>query len=244
MTFWIFLSAIIAPAIFWIIYFYYKDRFQPEPIIYLGLAYIFGLFTAFACARFYTILPIIGLADDPSFMIESHRIKFLFYSTGVTGVVEEFFKFLPFLIIIARFKSFDEKIDGIIYASVIALGFASYENMGYLVYMSGFELFGRAFASPLTHTIFSSIWGYTVGNARIHKKSIFKASAVGILLAALFHGIFNFFTTSSLLRILSALLILIIWIWRIRTMEKLSQGGKQALKNEQLMAKLKKKKNS
>ena len=228
MTFWIFLSAIIAPALFWIFYFYYKDRFQPEPIIYLGLTYIFGLFTAFACTRFYTILPIIGLPDDPSFMMGNHRIQFLFYSIGITGVVEEFFKFLPFLIIIAKFKSFDEKIDGIIYASVIALGFASYENMGYLVYMSGFELFGRAIASPLTHTIFSSIWGFTVGNARILKKSIFKASLTGVLLAAFFHGIFNFFTTSSVLRILSALVILIAWIWRIRIMEKLRRGEKQA----------------
>ncbi|NIO48972.1 MAG: PrsW family intramembrane metalloprotease, partial [Candidatus Aminicenantes bacterium] len=64
-------------------------------------------------------------------MMGSHRIQFLFYSIGITGIVEEFFKFLPFIIVIARFKSFDEKIDGIIYASVIALGFASYENMGY-----------------------------------------------------------------------------------------------------------------
>jgi RsiW-degrading membrane proteinase PrsW (M82 family) len=227
MTLWIFLSAIIAPAIFWVFYFYYKDRFRPEPIIYLGLTYIFGLITAFACARFYAILPLIGLPEDPSFMTGSLRIQFLFYSIGVTGIVEEFFKFLPFLVIIATFKCFDEKIDGIIYASVIALGFASYENMDYLVYLSGFELFGRAFASPLTHTIFSSIWGYTVGNAYIYKKSIFKASITGVLLAAFFHGIFNFFTTSSVLRIFSALVILIVWIWRIRIMEKLSKRGKE-----------------
>jgi len=232
MTLWIFLSAIIAPAIFWIFYFYYKDRFRPEPIIYLGLTYIFGLFTAFACARFYTILPLIGLPDDPSFMMGSHKIQFLFYSIGITGIVEEFFKFLPFLVIIATFKCFDEKMDGIIYASVIALGFASYENMGYLVYMSGFELFGRAITSPLTHTIFSSIWGYTVGNARIHKKPIFKASVTGILLAAFFHGIFNFFTTSSMLRILAVLVIFIIWMWRIRIMEKLSTVEKKLKKTK------------
>jgi len=232
MTLWIFLSAIIAPAIFWIFYFYYKDRFRPEPIVYLGLAYIFGILAAFACSRFYTILPLIGLPYDPSFMMESHRVQFLFYSIGVTGIVEEFFKFLPFLVIMATFKCFDEKIDGIVYASIIALGFASYENMGYLVYMSGFELFGRAITSPLTHTIFSSVWGYAVGNARIHKKSIFKASVTGLLLAAFFHGIFNFFTTSSVLRIFAVLVIFIIWVWRIRIMEKLGSGGKKPKKTK------------
>jgi len=220
MTFWIIFSGIIAPAIFWIGYLYYKDRFQPEPIRNIGTTYILGIIAAFACSKFYALLPLIGLPEDPSAIMDSNRIQFLGYSVGVTGLVEEFFKFLPFLLIIVRFKAFDEKIDGIIYASTIALGFASFENMRYLAYMEGFELFGRAFASPLTHTIFSSIWGYTAGIARIYNKSLFKASLKGILLAAIFHGIFNFFTTSSALRIISAVIILIIWIWRIRILKK------------------------
>jgi len=220
MTFWIILSGIIAPAIFWICYFYYKDRFQPEPIRNLGISYLLGIATAFACIKFYGLLPFVGLPDDLSALMNSHRIQFLLYSLGVTGVVEEFFKLLPFLFIITRFKAFDEKIDGIIYASMIALGFASFENISYLAYMDGLELVGRAFASPLTHTIFSSIWGYAIGVARIYKKSILIASLWSILLAAFIHGIFNFFTTSPALRLLSALVILLIWIWRIRILER------------------------
>lgn len=220
MTFWIILSGIIAPAIFWICYFYYKDRFQPEPIRNLGISYLLGIATAFACIKFYGLLPFVGLPDDPSALMNSHRIQFLLYSLGVTGVVEEFFKLLPFLFIITKFKAFDEKIDGIIYASMIALGFASFENISYLAYMDGLELVGRAFASPLTHTIFSSIWGYAIGVARIYKKSILTASLWSILLAAFIHGIFNFFTTSPALRLLSALVILLIWIWRIRILER------------------------
>ncbi|TET68133.1 MAG: PrsW family intramembrane metalloprotease [Candidatus Aminicenantes bacterium] len=220
MTFLIILSGIIAPAIFWICYFYYKDRFQPEPIRNLGISYLLGIATAFACIKFYGLLPFVGLPDDLSALMNSHRIQFLLYSLGVTGVVEEFFKLLPFLFIITRFKAFDEKIDGIIYASMIALGFASFENISYLAYMDGLELVGRAFASPLTHTIFSSIWGYAIGVARIYKKSILIASLWSILLAAFIHGIFNFFTTSPALRLLSALVILLIWIWRIRILER------------------------
>ena len=124
---------------------------------------------------------------------------------------------------VLNFRAFDEQIDGIIYASMIALGFASYENIHYLAYMDGPELLGRAFASPLTHTIFSSIWGFTVGKARLERKSLLWPTIMGIGLAALFHGMFNFLTTSSVLRIGSSLLILAIWIWRIRLTEKLSQ---------------------
>jgi len=224
MTVWIILSGIIAPAVFWSGYFYYKDRFQPEPIRNLGFTYILGLIAAFACVKFFKLLPLIGIPDDPSALMESQGLQFFFYSIGVIGLVEEFFKFLPFLIVVLRLRAFDEQIDGIIYASTIALGFASFENIYYLAYLEGFELFGRAFASPLTHTIFSSIWGYTVGKARIQRRPLFKASLIGILIAAFAHGIFDFFTLSPILRIIASLLILAIWIWRIKVME---QAGKK-----------------
>jgi RsiW-degrading membrane proteinase PrsW (M82 family) len=221
MAAWVYLSAIIAPALVWIIYFYYKDRFQPEPWRNLGLTYLLGLVTAFACLHFFKLLPYLGITEDPSALMAAHGWSYLFYSIGITGIVEETFKFLPFLIVVIRLKDFDEKIDGIVYASVIALGFASYENALYLTYMEGFELFGRAISSPLTHTIFSSIWGYTVGVAHMKRKSIIVASFKGLVLAAFAHGLFNFFTTSTELRIISSLLILVIWVWRIWTMEKL-----------------------
>ena len=222
MTVFYYVSAIIAPALLWIIYFYYKDRFQPEPWRNLGLTYILGLAAAFACIHFFKVLPYVGIPEDPSALMESHGWPFFVYSIGVTGIVEESFKLIPFLFVVLRLKEFDEKIDGIIYASVIGLGFASYENSRYLVFMEGFPLFGRAIASPLTHTIFSSIWGYTVGIARIRRKPLLFASLGGLALGATAHGLFNFFTTSPTLRIVSSLLILVIWIWRIRIMERLS----------------------
>jgi RsiW-degrading membrane proteinase PrsW (M82 family) len=154
MTFTLIAAGIIAPALFWIGYFYYKDRFQPEPLHYIGLTYIFGFAAAYLCYKSYGLLPLLGLPVDPSLIMENNRTLFLVYSLGPVGVLEELFKFLPFLVVL-RFKVFDEKIDGIIYASVIALGFASFENLHYLVYLDGFELIGRAIASPLTHTIFS-----------------------------------------------------------------------------------------
>lgn len=222
MTVWIILSGIIAPAVFWSGYLYYKDRFQPEPIRNLGITYILGLIAAYACMKFYGLLPLVGIPDDPSALMETQSLEYFFYSLGVIGLVEELFKFLPFLFIILRLKAFDETIDGIVYASTIALGFASFENIYYLKYLEGFELFGRAFASPLTHTIFSSIWGYTVGKARIHGKSLFKASLIGLSIAALVHGVFDFLTISPTLRIAASLIVLIIWIWRIRVMERSS----------------------
>lgn len=220
MTVWLLLSGILAPAFFWAGYFFYKDRFRPEPLRNLGFAYLMGLMSACLCCRFYGLLPLVGLPADPSALMESDRLQFFFYSLGIIGVIEEFFKCLPFFIVLFFFKAFDEKTDGIIYAAMIALGFASFENMNYLVFMEGFPLFGRAFASPLTHTVFASIWGYTLGRARIEKRSQIRAFLIGFPLSALAHGLFDFFATDPGLRVGGALFILFIWLWQIRILEK------------------------
>mgnify|MGYP000137356820 CR=1 FL=1 len=129
MSVWIILSGIAAPALFWIGYFVYKDRFQPEPLLRIGAAYLLGLAAAAACVYALRVLPLIGLPYDPSALMESDRLGFLFYSVGITGLAEELFKFLPFWLFVIRFPSFDEKTDGILYACFIALGFASLENI-------------------------------------------------------------------------------------------------------------------
>jgi RsiW-degrading membrane proteinase PrsW (M82 family) len=228
MSIWIVISGIIAPAIFWFGYLYFKDRVQPEPFRTTGTTYILGIFSAILTIQLFKILPLVGIPEDPSALMETNWLRFMFYSIGITGFIEEFCKFLPFFFVVLRFKFFDEEIDGIIYASIIALGFASYENSRYLIYLDGWELFGRAFASPLTHTIFSSIWGYTVGLAWLESRSVAKATVFGVGLAALFHGLFNVLTTSPALRIGASLLILAVWIWRIRLIERLDHKSKEA----------------
>lgn len=248
MTLTLILSGIIAPALFWIGYFYYKDRFQPEPLINIGITYLLGFIAGYACFKSYNLLTFLGLPEDASFLMENHGLPFLLYSLGVVGLLEELIKFLPFILIVVRFKAFDERVDGIIYAAVIALGFASYENLHYLPLLDGFPLFGRAIASPLTHTIFASIWGYCAGTACLKYKSgqsaqncrrVWKASLKGLLIASLFHGIFDFLTTSPTLRIVSAAVILGIWVWQLHRIEKLNKednGNGKFIKSTQSAA--------
>jgi len=213
-------SAIIAPALFWTGYFYYKDRFQPEPLLKFGSAYLLGLAAGFGCLKVYDLLSLTGLALDPETLAGSlSRWSFLAINLGIIGPLEELFKFLPFFLVALRFREFNEKTDGIIYAAAVALGFASFENLGYLSALQGFDLFGRAFASPLTHAVFASVWGYSVGCAFLKKKNLILPALVGILLAGLCHGLFNLLTVSSKLRFFGALLILGLWIWVILKLE-------------------------
>jgi RsiW-degrading membrane proteinase PrsW (M82 family) len=225
MTLWLFLSGIIAPALFWIGYLYYKDRAQPEPLISLGLTYIMGIASGWICYKAYSLLPIAGIPADPSLLVDGHRLLFLLYCILVVGLIEELFKILPFLLVVKYFKSFDEEVDGIIYAAVIALGFASFENLNYLLYLDGFQLFGRAIASPLTHTVFASIWGYKTGQAFLRGRSVLWPALISLMVAAVIHGLFDFFTLSSRLRIAAAFLVLLVWVTEIVFIEKLSKSN-------------------
>ena len=225
MTFNVVVSLLVAPAVFWVGYFYYKDRFFPEPITKTLVTYFSGFAAAFLCCHFYRLLPLIGIPVDPSGLMNKSLGLFFLYCIGVIGVVEEFFKLLPFMLLISRFHEFDEIVDGIIYASVIALGFATFENIYYIPSLQGWHLLGRALASPLVHTVFSSIWGYWIARALLLRKSLVLFTLAGFSVSALSHGLFDFLTLNHSLRLLSAALILVIWIWRIVTIEKHNQEG-------------------
>jgi len=217
------LALIFAPAAFWIAYAYYHDRLKPEPLVLTAFSYFLGFLSGWLCLHAYGILlPALAIPADPE-RIQGLNLEFLVYCIVVVGLVEEFFKFLPFLAAITRFSDFNDEMDGIFYASACALGFASYENLFYLPFLSGFALYGRAIASPLSHTLFASVWGHLVGIARIRKRPLGPAILKGVGLAALLHGLFDFLTLSPLLRILSALLLLAAWLWRIRTSERLAK---------------------
>ncbi|MGB9835465.1 MAG: PrsW family intramembrane metalloprotease [Candidatus Saccharicenans sp.] len=223
---WKILASIVGPAIFWIGYFYYKDRRQPEPLINLLEAFLLGFIFGFLCFLTYRQLPYFGLPPGFNVVVAKGSAReIIFYALAVVGPLEELFKFLPFALFVLRWRDLDEPADGVVYAASIAIGFASFENLGYLPIMSGIAFFGRAVASPLTHAIFSSLWGYFVVKARVKGGSVILPAFFSILLAAACHGFFNVLTVSDNLRIYSALLILFLWLLLIYLLERQSNAA-------------------
>lgn len=217
------LALIFGPAAFWIGYAYAHDRSRPEPVVLAAFSYFLGFLSGWLCLHAYDLLlPALDLSADLE-RIQGLNPNFFLYTLLVVGLTEEVFKFLPFLCAITRFSDFNEEADGIFYATACAVGFASYENLFYLPLLSGFALFGRAVASPLSHALFASFWGHWVGVARVRRQRLWPAALKGLGLAALAHGSFDFLNLSPALRILSALLVLAAWVWRIRTVERLDR---------------------
>jgi RsiW-degrading membrane proteinase PrsW (M82 family) len=218
-------AAIIAPALFWMGYHYYKDRRRPEPVPLLGLAYLLGLGSGFLGLEAYSLAERLGAPSNPYLLAETDKLGFFVYSVLVIGLLEEAAKFLVFWIVCVRLRSFDERIDGIVYASAVALGFASYENLLYLQLVDGVELVARSVASPLTHAMFSSIWGWAVARDLERSGPALRSGLIGLAVAAIAHGVYDFLilATHPFVRPLPALIVLGIWIWRMRLTGRLDR---------------------
>jgi RsiW-degrading membrane proteinase PrsW (M82 family) len=51
-----FACLIVAPALFWLVYHYYKDRRKPEPVLLLGLSFLLGVAAGFVGLKAYELL--------------------------------------------------------------------------------------------------------------------------------------------------------------------------------------------
>ena len=165
MAYSVLIVPVVLPVLFWAWYHYHKDRHLPEPISHLLLAFLLGG-VAFALGKLmYAGLGLVNLRFDAFLLAETDRLALLLYALLAIGPIEELAKVIPFLVVVRRFPEFDEPIDGIIYASFIALGFAAIENVYYFQYLTSGEALARGFVGPVVHIVFASVWGYYVGRA-------------------------------------------------------------------------------
>jgi RsiW-degrading membrane proteinase PrsW (M82 family) len=224
-------TLLVVPCFFWGAYHYYKDRHKPEPILMLVLAVVLGYLSAYIGLIMYGLLQAAGLNHDPVSLAEQSLVGLFWYTILVIGPVEEFAKFLPFALILARTRHFDEELDGIIYAAFIALGFALHENRYYLSVLDGGTAVARSLVSPIIHALFASIWGYAYGFSGRYKLPSSVVILLGLLLSMFLHGLYDFyaFAISFYGALCPPFIVLMIWIWRMRTIQYHNQSlkGKQ-----------------
>ena len=127
----------------------------------------------------------------------------------VVGVAEEGSKFLGAWSLARHRHEFDEPIDGIIYGSAAALGFAAVENIKYFAVgrMSGVVIAVRAFITVPSHLFFGAIWGYALGRQLVSRKTSVLAM---FALAALAHGTFDALLSTDGMQLASTALVLVL----------------------------------
>jgi len=208
------------------------DRYESEPLWLLVSAFSWGALVAVFIAFVINTAGVIGVA------VVTHNAAAAETSGAVifAPIVEESAKAL-FLFIIFFWKKdeFDGVIDGIVYAALVALGFAMTENIQYYgkaVLNGGAVLtitfFIRGFMAPFSHPLFTSMTGIGLGLARQSQNVAVKVITplVGLLMAMAMHAIWNgsgavggilgFLLTYVVFMVPAFLIILVVIIFSLR----------------------------
>jgi RsiW-degrading membrane proteinase PrsW (M82 family) len=181
-----------APCVFWLWLIYMGDRYQPEPKGLIIRIFFLGFLVAIPAAYIETLLYPTALRG-PSSVSSAAYLAFV-----VAGITEECAKFLVVRGFVYNSRFFEEPADGLEYPAAAALGFASLENIAYLVNFGWQVILVRGLFSNLAHVLFSSLWGYPLALSKLGKISKVYVW-VGLIAAIGAHGLFDFlfFTQSS-----------------------------------------------
>ena len=208
----------LAPGIAIGLFIYFKDKHEKEPIKLLFKSFLFGILSIFITL---IISSIIGefITIDENNISEQAIHAFL-----IVALVEEFSKFIFVRGVLYRNKNFNEPFDGIVYAVMVSMGFATFENIFYVMEGGiGVAIF-RIFTAVPAHATFAILMGYYLGKAKFeHKKSYYALHALGV--ATLFHGAYDYFLFISFIPgiALGALVSLILGVYLSRKAIKIHQ---------------------
>jgi protease PrsW len=178
----------IAPGIAISLFIYSRNRYEREPMRYLVVAFILGMLSTIPPLAIQLFAGEIGRGSGLHSVL-----NYAFYSYVLIAFTEEGSKFLVLRFFAYPKKSFLEPFDGIVYAVMISMGFATIENIEYV------ERFGlqtgivRFFLSVPAHASFAVLTGYYAGMAKASPDHSLSLLWKGLIIAVLFHGSFDFF---------------------------------------------------
>ncbi len=200
-------GAIVAftPAFLYVFPLIWIDRYDPEPFWLLALAFAWGGLVAVIVS--FIINTGVGVGVQVAVGGDEGAILGNIVGAVISApIVEEGSKGLGVLALLIFFRRYlDDILDGIVFAGVIALGFATVENV--LYYGRAFKLSGldavmllfvvRGILSPFAHVTFTSMTGIGCGISRESHNGFVKVAmpVVGYLCAVLLHAIWNAMAT-------------------------------------------------
>jgi protease PrsW len=177
----------LAPGVAIMLYIYLKDKHEREPLVLLMISFIYGIFSTLITLSLSIPLEILVTVSADDLVGQFYAAFFK------VALVEEFSKFIFVRFILFPNKNFNEPFDGIVYAVMVSMGFATLENMIY-VYRFGFETgILRMFTAVPAHATFGVMMGYFLGRAKFTHQRQLYLSFVALFVATLFHGAYDYF---------------------------------------------------
>ena len=193
-------AAALLPAIYLMRYIYRKDTVEKEPPMLLMSLLIYGVIAALISI----ILENIGTKVLNSLMDQSTVGYTLVLAFAVVAVVEEGAKFAMLKRRTWREINFNYRFDGIVYAVFVSLGFAAFENIGYVLGYGLSVAPARALLAIPGHMCFGVFMGTFYGRAE-ERANLW----LGYIAAVLLHG---FYDSCAMINTVASSLIFIAFV--------------------------------
>lgn len=173
------IAAGIAPGLALLSYFYLKDEYEAEPLSLVLRVFVFGALLVF---------PIMFIQHV--FQLERVVVSPWAQAFVSSGLLEEFVKWFVIYFFIFDHPEFDEPYDGIVYSASVSLGFATLENILYLL-ANGVEVaMTRALLPVSSHALFAVMMGFYIGKAKFQGRKRFYLT-LSFLLPVALHGTYD-----------------------------------------------------
>lgn len=183
------LTAILPIAIL-LFYIWRKDKDKPEPTGQLIKAFFFGVLSVFVSSCISRPLAWLGFNPEEVTTIVGALCDAFFGA----AIPEEIAKFAMLWLLLRKNKFFDEKMDGIVYAVFVSLGFAAPENLLYLLnnYDNFLEVgIYRALFSVPGHFCFGVLMGYYYSLARFYPMAGRRIKFMVLGAPIIVHGLYD-----------------------------------------------------
>lgn len=171
-------------------YIYNKDKKSPEPTGQLVKAFLFGILSIPLSLCISIPLGIVGIYPAEATGVWG-SISTAFFGAAIP---EEIAKFFMLWLLLRKNCYFDEKMDGIVYAVCVSLGFAAFENVMYLISNAESYLavgIARAIFAVPGHFCFGILMGYYYSLAKFHSSDLMKNKLLILLAPIIAHGVYD-----------------------------------------------------
>ena len=180
----------LLPVVILLFYIYHKDKKSPEPSWQLITAFLFGAISAPLSFCLSIPFGIMGLYPVESTTIWG-SVSSAFFAAAIP---EEVAKFFVLWLLLRKNRYFDERMDGIVYAVCVSLGFAALENILYL--FSNEESYlsvgiARAIFAIPGHFCFGIMMGYYYSLAKFYSMNRKRNTILMLVVPILIHGLYD-----------------------------------------------------
>jgi RsiW-degrading membrane proteinase PrsW (M82 family) len=230
MEYLLLLAISIAPGIFLIYRYYSKDIYKKEPWVVIWKSFFWGA---------ATVIPAGLIESSIEFSGKDTLVGMVIENFFVIALTEELCKFIVIRFYSYRSVHFDEVMDGIVYGVAVSSGFATFENIFYVVQHGLAVGMLRAVLSVPSHIFEGAIIGYWLAKSRFQNTAPIYGSIFALLMVILGHGFFDFVLTynKSEYFYLSVIpVILLGWVVKVYVKNALAYDLKYIHTSENILA--------